>query len=716
MKRLLIVESPNKRKTINKYLGEGWCVEASKGHFCDLPPGELGVTAPEYQPSYLLSDSGKQVINKLKVIAKNSDEVWLATDPDREGEAIAKHLARELKLQSPKRVVFNELTEKAVQEAIKNPKEVNENLFLAQQARRVADRLIGWMVSPRLSDLAGQRLSAGRVQSVAVRLLHEREQAIASFVPTMHFGVKLLFVTEGVYWSAVLDREPFYVSEDEPYILDKEVALAAAKAEKLEVQSVKFCEHKQKAPAPFITTSLQKAASITLNLSAQETMDLAQKLFEAGNITYHRTDNPNLSDDGIEAVQQQLMAEGHQEHIAEKANKWRAKEGSQEAHEAIRPTDMSLATVSLEDDNAGKLYELIRVRALACQLKQSITKVTEVRFIALDLKVGDKTPEFVAKSSELVYQGWRLLTAVDQSSEDSEDDEGAKLPSFTENQVVSPDRPELLELKTSPPKRYTEPSLITRLENEGIGRPSTYANILANIENRGYATKSGKSYHAHESAKFITESLTGKFDFMELEYTRKLEESLDKIANQETSYKEVVAKIDTDLRKNLNALAVATYGALYSCTECQAPMRKIKSKKNDKYFWGCTRFNEGCKFSVPDKDGKPNFDIKKIDSGEVHTCPKCSRKMYRIQGKTSFFWGCSGFKEGCKTMLPDNNGKPGKIYHCHKCKREARRKYSEKTGGHFWYCTGFEEGCKQFYSDNYGQPIYPEELANAQAS
>ena len=555
--KLLIVESPNKKKTISKYLGNGWQVEASMGHVCDLPQKEMGVAPPDYKPKYELSERGAKTVSHLIRAAQNAESIWLAMDPDREGEAIAAHLAKYLKKTVGifHRVVFNEITEKAVKTAVANPRRLNRALFDAQQARRVIDRLVGYQVSPRLCHITKQKLSAGRVQSVAVRLLVERERAIRAFNPTAHFGVRLYFEIEGIKWFADWDTKDF-VNEDNPYVLDKELVDAIAKITEVFVLSVDKKLVKRKAPPPFITTTLQKAASIQLGLDAEETMRLAQLLFEKGLITYHRTDNPNLSKDAILDIEAELRKLGLDEHIAIPPNRWKSKAGAQEAHEAIRPSNPAFLNSVLEP-KAQRLYELIRVRALSCQMLAATVETTKIVLVPLDEShdVRGTTPRFVAKWIRPIYPGWRLLAAEDYAEEKKESEgEQETLPQLKIKDPLKVDHSETRDLKTQAPKRYTEPALIGKLEKEGIGRPSTYAAILSNIKNRGYVQLKGKCFEAMNSAETIVDTLVGKFQFMEVAYTREMELALDEIAAEKQEYLTVVAMADQELQLGLRRL------------------------------------------------------------------------------------------------------------------------------------------------------------------
>ena len=336
--KLLILESPGKVKKIQEILGLGWKVAASVGHVRDLPVKEMGVAAPDFKPQYIPTDRGKDVLSRLAGMVKNAEEVFLATDPDREGEAIAWHLQDALKLKNAKRVTYTEITEAAIRAALSAPRSIDMALVAAQEGRRVLDRFCGYMVSGPLSNVAGEKLSAGRVQSPAVRLVVEREREIQDFRSTTHYGVELTFenvdnITDG--WKAVWQVK-LWLEDGQEYLLDKALAEKAAELRSLEVIDCKDSESRSAPPAPFTTSSLQQAAYNALKYTPKQTMQLAQKLYEGGHITYMRTDSPNLSQEAVDAIR--TFCEGQGWPLVEKPRSWKSKEGAQEAHEAIRPT------------------------------------------------------------------------------------------------------------------------------------------------------------------------------------------------------------------------------------------------------------------------------------------------------------------------------------------------------------------------------------------
>ncbi len=717
MQNLLIVESPAKAKKIQQYLDDSWQVVASYGHIRDLPVKEIGVEAPYYQPDYEITERGTKTISKLKNLAKQASEIYLATDPDREGEAIAWHLAQLLcKNKSYKRITFNEITEKAIKKAIENPRLIDENLFLAQQGRRVLDRLYGYKLSPELGNKLNQLgVSAGRVQSVALRVIVDRERDIYNFVSVSHYGIRLDFDN----WFAHWDTSDL-VDDDNPYITNKEIAknvCDAVKSNGITIKSFNEKEQSRKPPAPLITSTLQQAAANTLKMSVTDTMDAAQKLFEAGLITYHRTDNPNLSDESITLIWEFLRSVGQDEHIPDKANKWKSKADAQEAHEAIRPTDFYRRKAETGNKNQDDLYTLIWRVAVASQMKSAIYKVREATLESnaiIDFsdapKATKRTALFTAKGRELIYQGWLFLNKDDFTSEESNKDEN--LPVLPVNQAMQPNTIELLDKETKPPKRYSETSLVKLLEREGIGRPSTYANIIQVLLTRNYVEIKNRLFHSTELGEVIADALTNRFNIMEMEYTRNMESRLDAVAQGNASYLDVVTEYDATLEteiKAFKATKIKPFGDHhYSCPECDGLLRRIKGKYG--FFWSCSNFNNGCLYKTKDAKGKPE---KKENTTFI--CPSCGGNLRRISSKFGYFWGCSNFSDGCSYKAKDASGKPEEKkqeqvereteHLCPTCKKGfLQRRPSKKNKDLFWWgCNQFPK-CKQTYFDESGKP------------
>jgi len=652
--KLLIVESPNKTKKIGKILGQGWQVMASFGHIRDLPLKELGVASPDFKPHYEISKKASGHVSKLRQAAKTATEVYLATDPDREGEAISWHLEQVLRLKSPKRVTFQEITQTAVLKAIANPRQIDYKLVSAQEGRRVADRLVGYMVSPSLSAKAEQRLSAGRVQSVAVRLVVERERAIEAFVPVKYFGVRLAFAAGDVNWFADWDAASMLPKGVE-YLRDFAYATRLSQVRQLTVESVEKKDSRSAAPPPFITSTLQQAASVSLGMSPKETMRHAQALFEEGLITYHRTDSQNLSDEAISEIRDWLAQNGFSQELPSSPNRWKSKEGAQEAHEAIRPTAVNNRTPVLSDTDQAKLYRLIWDRAVASQMIPATYEVTTIRLLSDESIDGHKQP-FVSKGRIPKVLGWQRLTsrdsAVDQG--DAEDNDEQQLPALNKGQAVRAIDGKVLDRETKPPARYTEASLIKKMESEGVGRPSTYASILDNIISRGYVDIVKKKLHGAVLGKAVNDALVGQFGFMELAYTRGLEEDLDKIARGTESYQSIIAALHAQLSRELNTLTTVDIApvASHPCPQCGKNMKRIKGAKG--YFWGCSGYPD-CKTTLPDAKGKPGA---KQAEKTGQPCPACQKPLVLRKGKNGPFWGCSGYPDCTQTMpVLDGSGK-----------------------------------------------------------
>ncbi|MCM4166965.1 DNA topoisomerase 1 [Arenibacter antarcticus] len=478
-KNLVIVESPAKAKTIEKFLGKEFKVASSFGHIADLPSNELGVDVDNgFAPKYIVDTDKKALVKKLKDLANKAETIWLASDEDREGEAISWHLAEELKLDKDKtkRIVFNSITKSAIQKAIENPREINYNLVNAQQARRVLDRLVGYELSPVLWKKIKPGLSAGRVQSVAVRLIVERERDIESFVPEAAFRISAEFKThDGSIFTAKLNKT--YSSEQAAENFLKQNIGANFSVASLDKKPAK------KSPAaPFTTSTLQQEASRKLYFSVSRTMQVAQRLYEAGLITYMRTDSVNLSTEAIDAAKDAIISNYGEEYSKVRNFKGKSK-GAQEAHEAIRPTEMTNQSPSLERDQA-KLYELIWKRTLASQMSDAQLERTNVK-----IKTNTHKEEFTANGEVIKFDGFLKVYLEGTDEEDISEEQEGMLPAMKEGEQLENRYITATERFSRAPYRFTEASLVKKLEELGIGRPSTYAPTISTIQNRGYVDK-----------------------------------------------------------------------------------------------------------------------------------------------------------------------------------------------------------------------------------
>jgi DNA topoisomerase-1 len=476
-KNLVIVESPAKAKTIEKFLGKDFKVESSFGHIADLPSKELGVDVEkDFSPKYVVSSDKKPVVKKLKELADKAEVVWLASDEDREGEAIAWHLAEELKLDKSKtrRIVFNAITKNAVTKAIENPRSIDYNLVNAQQARRVLDRLVGYELSPVLWKKIKTGLSAGRVQSVSVRLIVEREREIQDFTPEASFKVVAEFNTE--------ENKKFKAKLPKSFATEKEAMSFLEKNKKaiFKIKSLDTKPAKKSPAAPFTTSTLQQEASRKLYFSVSRTMGVAQRLYEAGLITYMRTDSVNLSGEAIEAAKAEIASSYGEKYSNPRKYKGKSK-GAQEAHEAIRPTDMTRSSINAERDQA-RLYDLIWKRTIASQMSDAQLERTNVKISA------DTHKElFTANGEVLKFDGF--LKVYLEGTDDEDEEQDGMLPELSVGEEVENISITATERFSRPPYRYTEASLVKKLEELGIGRPSTYAPTISTILNRGYAEK-----------------------------------------------------------------------------------------------------------------------------------------------------------------------------------------------------------------------------------
>ena len=570
-KNLVIVESPAKAKTIEKFLGKDYTVASSFGHIADLPSRELGVDVEkDFKPKYIVSSDKKSVVKKLKDLAKTAEMVWLASDEDREGEAIAWHLAEELKLDASKtkRIVFNSITKSAIQKAIENPRTIDYNLVNAQQARRVLDRLVGYELSPVLWKKIKTGLSAGRVQSVSVRLIVEREREIKEFTPEASFKIVAEFKNEeGKTFKAKINKS-FKSKEEAKAFLDTNVG-ANFKIADLDTKPAK------KTPAaPFTTSTLQQEASRKLYFSVGKTMNMAQRLYEAGLITYMRTDSVNLSCEAVEAAKDEII-KSYGKEFSKPRNYTGKSKGAQEAHEAIRPTDMTRHRVQIDRDQA-RLYELIWKRTLASQMSDAQLERTNVKIEA------DKHSElFTANGEVLKFEGF--LKVYLEGTDDEDEEQAGMLPALKVGETVYDNYITATERFTRPPYRYTEASLVKKLEELGIGRPSTYAPTISTIQNRGYVERGTidgveRAYvqFTLENNKIKEESLTenvgsdkGKLvptdigmivnDFLvnhfsgilDYNFTAKVEQSFDDIASGEEDWTKMIENFYKDFHPNV---------------------------------------------------------------------------------------------------------------------------------------------------------------------
>lgn len=711
--KLMIVESPNKVKKIEAILGEGWKVVASVGHIRDLPVKEIGIAAPGFELHYAYSEpkpildkdsgkptgrflsGGKERVDRIAELARRADKVYLATDPDREGEAISWHLKDALGLAEKdyERVTFEAITKEQISAAIRSPRRIDDALVHAQEARRAVDRLVGYMVSPVIGNTIGMRgASAGRVQSVAARLVVDREREIRNFKRITHYTAELSFGDGS--WTAEWDTTGC-TTDDEPYVVDRALAARASACRALAVTASEFDTASEAPPSPFSTSLLLQAASVTLKFDPELTTRLAQRLFEQGAVTYIASDSVNFSDEGCEEIRRYATQQGWA--IPAKPRKFKSKAGAQEGHEAIRPTHIELREAG-ESEQERALYRLIWLRSVASQLTDAEYATSMLRLVDVG---GDF--EFVAKGRTLKLKGWRALTADDAAAEDDgggDDGDAGSVPQLAVGGQVKADSGRVVEKQTRAPSRYTKASLVAKLESEGIGRPRTFAPILANILGRAYIKEANRQLQPTELGELLVDALCkAGFGFMSLDYTRGVEELFDDVAAQRASYLQVVSGLHEDLQRDLAALAAS--GAAkprFPCPTCGAGLQRFKRRDRNEFLWACGA--DDCNTFLDDIDGKP------VPRKE-YPCPTCGKPLRKIKGEKGVFWGCSGYQDGCKTTMEDVKGvpTPAKTYPCPACKSAMRR--IKGANGYFWGCSGFKTGCKTTLEDNRGKPAQP---------
>jgi len=693
-KNLVIVESPAKAKTINKYLGSDYRVMASIGHIKDLPMKSLGVDIENnFEPLYeVIPDTkkrnNKKVVSDLKKAAKEADTIYLAADPDREGEAICQHLAEELLTKkNPKpvfRVMFNEITKNAIKEAFNHPKQVNKDLVDAQQARRILDRLVGYKVSPLLWKNIGGKLSAGRVQTVAVRLVVDREREIEAFVKTEYwtiianlaaklppnFDSKLYKIEDLTVKTSGFDQD---LKKSETHIKDEKTAkdiVSEAEKENFIVDSVTTKERKRNATPPFITSKLQQEAARKFGFPVKKAMSVAQKLYEGveigseglvGLITYMRTDSTRVSDAALNEARDFIGSEYGKPYLPEKPNFYKGKKGAQDAHEAIRPTDVNRTPESLKNylsADEHKLYRLIWQRFIASQMMPAIFDQTTI-----DIKAGRFT--FRATGSVQKFDGFLKVYQEGRDEKPAEDDEDAELtlPKVEKGENLKLNKITPEQHFTEPPPRYTEATLVKALEEKGIGRPSTYAAIMTTIQDREYVERVEGRFHPTPLGTTVNELLVASFaDLFNETYTARMEENLDEIEegklNWRTALRDFYDKFSVDLKNAEESIKTRKKASIPTdeiCEKCGAGM-VIKFGRFGQ-FLACANYPE-CKTTrevgskKTDAATQENGDAEnksENQSEETPVCELCGKDMALKKGRFGSFYGCTGYPE-CKNI------------------------------------------------------------------
>ena len=657
MSKLVIVESPSKIKTVKKALGSSYTVMASKGHIRDLPKSTLGVDVEnDFKPQYVNMSEKKDVIKELRAAADKSDFVYLATDPDREGEAISWHLAQILKLDmsAENRICFNEITKSGIKAGMSNPRKIDLDLVDAQQARRVLDRIVGYKLSPFLWKKVKRGLSAGRVQSVALRLIVDREREIEAFIPEEYWTIEGVFAKDNATFNAhfhgdAAGKKISIATETEAKAIFEELS-----GVEYTISEVKKTKRKVQPAPPFITSTMQQEASRKLGFTGQRTMKVAQQLYEGvsvegnptGLITYMRTDSLRISEEARADVNAFVNREFGANYLPEKPRYFKTKASAQDAHEAIRPTDVELTPQRVKDaltDEQFKLYSLIWSRFVASLMAEGINDV-----VSIDIA----TNKYMFKASETTVN-FDGFTKLYQEGKDNVDEEKSdKLPPLKKGDEVENKSLEPKQHFTQPPARYNEPTLIKALEENGIGRPSTYAPIVSNILSKDYIERVQKSFKPTALGMVVTDLLKDHFEkIVDVKFTAGMEESLDKIEHGDSKWQKILEDFYNDFENSLTA------------AESEL---------------------EGQKLKVPE-----------IESDEV--CEFCGRKMVIKSGRFGKFLACPGFPE-CKNAkpLPEDEVKEP----CPKCGSKLVKKHSKK-GKTFYACASYPE-C------DFAAPVFPQ--------
>ena len=728
-KGLVIVESPAKAKTIQKYLGKGFTVEASLGHVKDLPKSTLGVdTDNDFETEYVIIPGKEKVVAKLKKLAIGMDTIYLAPDPDREGEAIAAHLAEELgngakpkkkkkkgDAQQIRRVTFNEITQRAVREAFEHPRDIDQNLVDAQQARRVLDRLVGYQVSPLLWDKVRRGLSAGRVQTVALRLIVEREREIKAFDKKEYWTIDAHLAGSK---PPAFDARFLGKGEEKievPNAEEAEKIRMALEQTDWVVRTAEKKERRRNATPPFTTSKLQQDASRKLRFSVKRAMMIAQRLYEGvelgeeglvGLITYMRTDSTRVAPEALAELREYITSQYGPDYLPQTPNTYKEKKEAQAAHEAIRPTSAMRHPDQVKQylkEDEYKVYKLIWQRFVASQITSAVFDQTTVD---IDAKSGSDVFWFRVTGSVMKFDGFLRVYEESKEGKDEEDEElKHKLPPLEAGQKLT-----LKELKpeqhfTEPPPRYNEASLVKELEERGIGRPSTYSAILSTIQERQYVQKVGGKFSPTEIGLVVTDLLVENFpDIFDIQYTARLEEELDEIEEGKEGWKQALGdfykKFEKDLRyahKHMENIKRMEKPTDEKCERCGSPL-VIKWGKHGS-FYACSSYDkenpESCTFTKENPINLPDLDTAEIqETTQEEYCENCGRVMVLKRGRFGQFMACTGYPD-CKTTRRLDQGKrvpdiPLEEL-CPKCGRNLMIRHGRY--GEFTSCSGYPD-CK----------------------
>ena len=663
---LVIVESPSKARTIKGFLGKGYKVVASVGHVRDLPKSKLGIDIEhDFEPKYINIRGKGELINSLKKEAKAASKVLLATDPDREGEAISWHLAAVLGLDSDKakRITFNEVTKNTFRESLKHPRDLDMNLVNSQQTRRILDRLVGYKISPFLWKKIKSGLSAGRVQSVATRLIVEREEEIESFVSEEYWTISaLLKKSSGEAFTA-----RFYgTAEGKTALADGTQAEAVLKKladARFTVGSIKKSVKSRRPQPPFTTSTLQQEANRRLSFQSQRTMMIAQELYEGVNIgervshgliTYMRTDSLRVSDEAALAAAEVIREKYGEAYCPSAPNKYKSKSSAQDAHEAIRPADPAITPESVKgklSSDQYKLYKLIWDRFMASQMKSA-------EFFTVNADINAAGYVFKASGQTVKFPGFMVLYDVIKEGDDEEDENPQGLPELSEGEVLDAEKITPVQHFTQPPARFTEGTLVKILEEKGIGRPSTYTSTITTIIARGYVKRNGKVLEPTELGRLTTKLMKDSFpEIVDYGFTAKMEDDLDRIENGQTSYLEVLRNFYGDFEKQLSEADKKLEKIEYvkppqetdmTCEKCGARM-VIREGRYGR-FAACPNFPKCRNTKRLDESGDKNSE-KREEIVADEKCPVCGGEMVLKKGTYGNFYACRNYPE-CKGTRP----------------------------------------------------------------
>ncbi len=689
---LVLVESPTKIKTLEKFLGKDYKVLASFGHLRDLPKSELGIDVEKnFEPKYVIPRKVRKNIKPLKEAVKKAELVYLATDPDREGEAISYHLLSALDIKDYKRISFNEITESAVKEAIKNPHEIDLNLVNAQQARRVLDRLVGYKLSPFLWKKLYYGLSAGRVQSVALKIVTDREKEIENFNKEEYWSILAILTSQKGEINAQLKE----INKKKLSKLDIKNKESAEEIKKdlldatFEVQKINQKEKKRNPLPPFTTSTMQQEAFKKLRFPAKFTMGVAQSLYEKGLITYHRTDSLHIAQSAQKTTEKFIEKKYGKEYSSPK--NFAAKGKTQEAHEAVRPTIIEKTPSSVKGlkKEGEKLYDLIWKRFIASQMSPAVFYNTSINIAA------ENKDKYLLSASGSILKFNGFLKAYPTKFEENE------LPQINEKEILKKKDIVTEQHFTSPPPRYTDASLIKELEKHGVGRPSTYAPTLSTISERNYVEKIERKYlKPTEIGVVVSDILSEHFKtIVDFKFTAKMEENLDIIAQGKEDWRKIIKNFYDDFAKNLEKkeLEIKKENIMQEtiekkCNKCGSEMQ-IKFGKFGKFI-ACTNFPE-CKNTEPIEDNNKEGEAEKKETKENIKCDKCDGEMQMKKSKFGEFYGCSNYPE-CKNIKSlENTEEETKSIKCDKCDGEMQVK--KGRFGEFYGCNNYPE-CKNIKS------------------